>query len=281
MNYFGDDFDVTQPAGNSPVRDGDNAIRDVKQRLKSWINQFFNGGGETFKAGIIPAAALADSGAEPGVDYNLVTVDAKGRVTAARKVTSLTELGVLPEAIGMVPPASGGTGLDAKLAGHGTLLIGNGAGFSLATLTAGDGVEIVNGSGTIIIKTAQQTVAPFFKTTVLTSAQASAAVTLLDAAVVGNERKVVVTGFIFKVIGGVVWSENTVHLGTNNGAPIVSAPSSALTANNLLLPGDAQLTLSSRFTQGTGGEYGEGLYLRAEQNGTGSDLAVTVWGFLV
>ena len=45
----------------------------------------------------------------------------------------------------------GGTGLDASAAGNGRLLIGNGTGFSLSTLTAGSNISITNGSGTISI----------------------------------------------------------------------------------------------------------------------------------
>ncbi len=45
----------------------------------------------------------------------------------------------------------GGTGLSGASAANGTLLIGNGSGYSLATLTQGSGVTITNGSGTITI----------------------------------------------------------------------------------------------------------------------------------
>jgi hypothetical protein len=45
----------------------------------------------------------------------------------------------------------GGTGLNASGASNGQLLIGNGSGFSLATLTQGTNVTIVNGAGTITI----------------------------------------------------------------------------------------------------------------------------------
>jgi hypothetical protein len=45
----------------------------------------------------------------------------------------------------------GGTGVDGSAAANGTLLIGNGSGYSLATLTQGSGITITNGSGTITI----------------------------------------------------------------------------------------------------------------------------------
>ncbi|MDL2342291.1 MAG: hypothetical protein QFB87_04420, partial [Patescibacteria group bacterium] len=45
----------------------------------------------------------------------------------------------------------GGTGVNGSAAANGTLLIGNGSGYSLANLTAGTGITITNGSGTISI----------------------------------------------------------------------------------------------------------------------------------
>ena len=45
----------------------------------------------------------------------------------------------------------GGTNVDGSAAANGTLLIGNGSGYTLATITAGSGISITNGSGTITI----------------------------------------------------------------------------------------------------------------------------------
>lgn len=45
----------------------------------------------------------------------------------------------------------GGTGVDAHLAANGALLIGNGAGFALATITAGAGISVTNSAGGITI----------------------------------------------------------------------------------------------------------------------------------
>lgn len=50
-----------------------------------------------------------------------------------------------------VTNVNGGTGLNTSSASNGTLLIGNGSGFNLSTLTAGSGITITNGSGTITI----------------------------------------------------------------------------------------------------------------------------------
>jgi len=37
----------------------------------------------------------------------------------------------------------GGTGLDGSAAANGTLLIGNGSGYTLAALTEGEGIDII------------------------------------------------------------------------------------------------------------------------------------------
>lgn len=48
-------------------------------------------------------------------------------------------------------PLFGGTGVDGSAAANGTLLIGNGSGFTLSTLTAGVGMVITNTAGAIKI----------------------------------------------------------------------------------------------------------------------------------
>jgi trimeric autotransporter adhesin len=53
-----------------------------------------------------------------------------------------------------LPAAQGGTGLNGSAAANGSLPIGNGAGFSLATLTAGSNVTITNAAGSITIAAA-------------------------------------------------------------------------------------------------------------------------------
>lgn len=50
-----------------------------------------------------------------------------------------------------VPPAHGGTGFDGSAAANGAIPIGNGTGFSLATLTQGSGITITNSPGGITI----------------------------------------------------------------------------------------------------------------------------------
>ena len=50
----------------------------------------------------------------------------------------------------LLPTANGGTGV--RSAANGTLLIGNGRGFSNASLASGSGIEVSNGAGTITLK---------------------------------------------------------------------------------------------------------------------------------
>ena len=52
---------------------------------------------------------------------------------------------------GIGPAANGFTGVDASAAANGKVLIGNGSGFTLATLTAGSNVSITNNAGSISI----------------------------------------------------------------------------------------------------------------------------------
>jgi len=57
---------------------------------------------------------------------------------------------------GILPVDNGGTGIDASTAANGTLLIGNGTGFTLDSLTAGSGIIIDNTAGGIEISSGVQ-----------------------------------------------------------------------------------------------------------------------------
>lgn len=81
-------------------------------------------------------------------------VEIGGTFTAAAfsgNGSGLTNLNASNVSSGMLGTAFGGTGVNASAAGNGQLLIGNGAGFTLRTLTAGTGIGVVNGAGTITI----------------------------------------------------------------------------------------------------------------------------------
>ena len=70
-------------------------------------------------------------------------------IAAGQSLSPQIDLGVLTLA-GTLAYSSGGTGLTATPT-NGQLLIGNGAGYSLSTLTAGSGVTITNSAGVITI----------------------------------------------------------------------------------------------------------------------------------
>lgn len=68
--------------------------------------------------------------------------------------TNITGVGTLTAGTwnaSIIGVAYGGTGLDGSAAANGTLLIGNGSGYTLTTLTEGEGIDITNASGSITI----------------------------------------------------------------------------------------------------------------------------------
>jgi len=65
--------------------------------------------------------------------------------------SGLTDLNASNFTSGVVSPQFGGTGVNGAAAANGTLLIGNGSGYSLGTLTAGTGIGVLNGAGSITI----------------------------------------------------------------------------------------------------------------------------------
>jgi len=70
--------------------------------------------------------------------------------TISGSTNSLTNISIEGSTVGTLPYTRGGTGLTATPA-NGQLLIGNGSGFSLGTITAGTNITVTNASGGITI----------------------------------------------------------------------------------------------------------------------------------
>jgi hypothetical protein len=82
-----------------------------------------------------------------------ITLSNTGVLSFSAGTTGLLPGGATTGAVvlsGVLARANGGTGLSAAPI-NGQLLIGNGAGYTLATITAGSGITITNGAGTISI----------------------------------------------------------------------------------------------------------------------------------
>jgi hypothetical protein len=83
----------------------------------------------------------------------LVTTNGSGTLTnktISGLSNTITNISLTSGVTGVLPVANGGTGVSTA-ASNGQLLIGNGTGFSLATLTAGTGCTINNSAGGITI----------------------------------------------------------------------------------------------------------------------------------
>lgn len=65
-----------------------------------------------------------------------------------------TSVDLTSEVTGILPVGNGGTGVNGSGASNGQLLIGNGSGYALATLTQGAGITITNGAGSITVTNA-------------------------------------------------------------------------------------------------------------------------------
>jgi hypothetical protein len=61
------------------------------------------------------------------------------------------KVGLTTHVSGVLPVVNGGTGVDSSTAANGQLLIGNGTGFTLAVVTAGTGISVGVGAGSITV----------------------------------------------------------------------------------------------------------------------------------
>ena len=135
---------------------------------------------------------------------------------------------------GITPVTSGGTGLG-TIPSNGQLLIGNGTGYTLRTLTAGTGITVTNGAGTIVLANAG-VLSWSGGTSGLTPATATTGVvTLAGTLIAGNGG----TGFASYAVGDLLYANTTTTLtklpvGTTGqvltvtaGAPAWATPSAS------------------------------------------------------
>ncbi len=93
---------------------------------------------------------------------SISSTDITGTLQTASQ-TNITGLGTITTGTWnatIIGTAYGGTGLDSSSAGNGNLLIGNGSGFTLATLTGGTALTVTDGSGSITIDLDDTAVTP-------------------------------------------------------------------------------------------------------------------------
>ena len=150
-------------------------------------------------------------------------------------------------------------------------------GTPLATLSRG----LVDRSGAVVVAADLMPI-PFVRTGTLTSAAAATAVSLIADNEVPPGRKVLVTGFVAKVNGATPWATTaTVKVADSAGTAFSTIAVAALTGNAEVNAASADVTSGAAFNLGTGGGVKRGLSIMGNANGTGSNLVVTVTGFLV
>ena len=121
----------------------------------------------------------------------------------------------------------------------------------------------------------------FTITGVLTSAAAATAVTLVPDSWVYGGKKVYVSNVTAKVNGGTLWATTaTVVLQDSAAVAGVTYAVAGLTANAFLGLTTANVTVANPVALNTGFTASKGLVLVGNANGTGSDLYVTVTGYI-
>jgi hypothetical protein len=123
---------------------------------------------------------------------------------------------------------------------------------------------------------------PFVRTVTLPSATAATPVSVIADAEVPAGYTPFVTDFLGRVNGTTAWATTaTVKLQDTNGTPVdfATIAVAALTSQARLVKGTANVTLEDAMSLGTGGTASKGIQVKANANGTGSDLVLTVAGF--
>lgn len=87
--FFGSDFVQSQPSDSDLVKRGASVFRDIKTRIKTFLNVCFNLETGQLKDDVVPYTALRDLNPTPEGTWDRVSVNAKGLVTSGEEVTAV------------------------------------------------------------------------------------------------------------------------------------------------------------------------------------------------
>lgn len=240
MAFLGSDFNPSVPADTDEATLVASLIRDVKSRLKGFAAVLFNLETGTLNNGVITDLALSTTGVTPGT-FSSLTVNSTGRITAATNG-------------GFVGSSTSPNG-------------------SITSAISGNNIALDLALGT-----------PFYSTAVLTSAAGATPIILVPDTAVPSGKKCFLQGFFATVSGGTAWATvTTVSIQDTNGTPtnFITIPVASLTANVFLgIWSGAAITVNASVSTQTGGTVQKGLQVKADVNGTGSNLVVTVFGWI-
>ena len=159
------------------------------------------------------------------------TLNAQGQLTTA--ATTPIAINANQVTGGTLSPTYGGTGIDGASAANGSLLIGNGSGYTLSTLTAGTNIVVGNSSGAISLSTSP---APNFTSVSLGTTGTSTGKVVFNGANAGS---------------GTLTLQGSA--GPNSGNYILSIPAITANANvctdNSICSGYASSSGSSNYVQ--------------------------------
>lgn len=280
--FFGSDFDASQPPDSAPRRDGASWLRDIRTRLKTFLGVSFDlETGELISGSVTGASLETISGLTPG-DYVGLSIDGKGRVTAAVALTTLADYGIT-DALGsadIISSANGGTGALSAPASDGLIPVSDAAGVATwSALSSADGsIVFAFGAGTIDLSAAAAAVTPFFA--VVTVPYTSGVVDLVTG-VAG--KKAFVTGASM-YLPGASWAGASVELQIidSAGSPVVFAGATVAQLVTGAYLDLSDFTLYTPFQTGAGSTTGEGISARITGGvaTSGGDVTIVVSGIL-
>lgn len=246
---------------------------------------YANGSGLVTSSATIPNTGLANStitvgGTTVALGDTLTTLTG---VTLDASVNTVTNVSLVTGVTGTLGIAHGGTGLTATPT-NGQLAIGNGSGFSLATLASGDGIQVTNGIGTVTVSAVN----------IPNSSLVNSSITLGSTQIFLGDTKSSVTGLglLNPTLTGTTTVQSSILLGASAGAvgqvltsqgvgstPVWTTPSpGTLTSVGLSAPSFLTVTNSPLTANGVIDLSYSGTALPVANGGTG---ASSLTGFLV